>query len=116
MPSEKISRKQVKMQPADCEDSVARLSTNRADKIRERLDSLFADIKRLTSDPASDTPEIRLELEALRARLLELEKQVLESKETPAQPDTVMQAPPAVDVASTSCCGYTGASCRPDPV
>ncbi len=98
MPSEKISRKQVKMQPADCEDTAARLSIGRADKIRERLDSLFADIKRLTGDPASATPEIQHELEELRARLLELEKQVLESKETPIQPDTIMQAPPAVDV------------------
>lgn len=47
---------------------------------RQRLDALFADLERLAADPAGDTPEIHRELESLRARMLELEKQFTESE------------------------------------
>jgi signal transduction histidine kinase len=98
MPTNKRSSLRVEKQPAKVESVAAKMSSNRPDKIRERLDALFADIKRLSRDPASDTPEIRLELEALRVRVAELEKEILESKETGAQPSSDVQAPPAVQV------------------
>jgi len=51
---------------------------------RQRLNMLFADLERdlerLAADPAGDTPEIQRELESLRARMLELEKQFTESE------------------------------------
>jgi len=42
----------------------------------QRLQALFSDLERLAADPAGDTPEFRQEIEALRARLGELEKQI----------------------------------------
>ena len=50
---------------------------------RNRLKALFEDLERLAADPAGDTPEIRQELEALRARLLELEEQFVENEKRP---------------------------------
>jgi PAS domain S-box-containing protein len=61
------------------------------EKSRQRLDALFSDIKRLTADPASDTPAIRRELDELRARLCELEAQFLESEKRAAEQES---APP----------------------
>ena len=49
---------------------------------RNRLKTLFEDLERLAADPASDTPEIRQELEALRARLLELEEQFVQNEKS----------------------------------
>jgi signal transduction histidine kinase len=51
------------------------------DKIKysQRLKALFADMERLAASPAANSPEIRTELESLRARLLALEAEFLES-------------------------------------
>lgn len=49
---------------------------------RNRLKTLFEDLERLAADPASDTPEIRQELEALRASLLELEEQFVQNEKS----------------------------------
>jgi len=67
------------MQPLAHPDSTSRMPARRAEKYRERLDSLFADIQRLSCEPANLTPELRLEIDALRTRLVELEKEILES-------------------------------------
>jgi len=49
---------------------------------RQRLNALFADLERLAADPAGNTPEIQRELESLRARMMELEKQFTESEKS----------------------------------
>jgi len=56
-------------------------------KIRQRLDALFADLERLAHDSINSQPEIRRELESLRTRLLELEREIVERD--------VHQQPPA---------------------
>lgn len=61
-----------------------------AKKYRERLQALFADIERLAVMPAADQPGVRGELEALRARLLELEAEFRESEK-----QTAVSAAPA---------------------
>jgi len=50
---------------------------------RQRIQALFADLERIATDPASNTKEFKKELEALWARLDELEKQI-QSKEDAA--------------------------------
>ena len=59
---------------------------------RQRLDALFADLERLTADPAGNTPEIHRELEALRARILELEKQFTEGEKSEFVPEAKLPA------------------------
>ncbi len=51
------------------------------DKIKysQRLKALFADMERLAASPAANSPEIRAELESLRARLLAVEAEFLEN-------------------------------------
>jgi signal transduction histidine kinase len=49
-------------------------------KIRQRIQALFADLELLVADPRSNTPKIQRELESLRARLVELEQQVLSNE------------------------------------
>jgi signal transduction histidine kinase len=98
MPTHPKSSKRVKKQPADCEGARGALSANRAEKYRERLAALFADIERLNRDPACAAPEIRHELDALRARLFELQAQVFEGKETAAPPVRDLQASRVADV------------------
>ncbi|MEW6403139.1 MAG: ATP-binding protein [Chloroflexota bacterium] len=75
------------------------MSDNRA---QQRLQALFADIERLAADPRGNTPEIRCELESLRARLLELEELILKEQtcdtkpheEIPASPTPVVEIQP----------------------
>jgi hypothetical protein len=95
MPIHLKSSKRDAQQPANPAEPSARPSTTQ--KIRVRLDELFADIKRLSNDPASASPEIRFELETLRTRLIELEKQVKESQETLPLPDEKPQIPNVID-------------------
>ncbi len=60
---------------------------------QQRLDALFADIQRLAADPASDSPKIRLEIESLRTRMGELEKEFLDGKKSAsAVHETVLPA------------------------
>ena len=47
---------------------------------RQRLNALFAELERLAADPASNTQEMSQQLEALRARMLELEKKFQEDE------------------------------------
>lgn len=47
---------------------------------RQRLNSLFADLESIGADPDCIDPHIRRELDALTARLRELEKQITESE------------------------------------
>ena len=79
MPTDKKSTQRSKMQPVDHEGTVAHLHSSYAEKYRARLAGLFADLESLACSPACNTPEIHLEIEALRARLLELEKDILEN-------------------------------------
>jgi signal transduction histidine kinase len=95
MPIHLKSSKRDAQQPANPAEPSARPSATQ--KIRVRLDELFADIKRLSNDPASASPEIRFELETLRTRLIELEKQVKESQETLPLPDEKPQIPNVID-------------------
>ncbi len=73
--------------------SAARLPIKRAEKYHERLDSMFVDIEQLQRAPAGPAPEVRLELEALRARLFALEKQISEDKESAPSPDGTPSKP-----------------------
>ena len=90
-------------QPAVQEAPAVKPLPKRVEKYRERLDALFADIERLHRDPGSAVPEIRIELDALRARLLELQMQVEDDKknaawsgaELPASPVEKVPASPA---------------------
>jgi len=50
------------------------------DKFHSRIQALFADIERLASDPQAEREGLRRELEALRARVIELEAQFLRSQ------------------------------------
>ncbi len=59
---------------------------------RQRLNALFTDLERLTADPAGNTPEIHRELEALRARMLELEKQFTEGEKSEFVPEAKLPA------------------------
>ena len=62
---------------------------------RQRLDSLFSEIERLVADPASATASIRHELDELRARVVELERQFSESEKcAPAQQEVAPQIAP----------------------
>jgi len=49
---------------------------------RQRLNALFAELERLAAEPPSNTQEISQQLEALRARMLELEKKFQEDEIT----------------------------------
>ena len=97
MPTHKKAGKRVKEQPVVNKTPAARLPANSLDKYRQRLGALFADLERLSSDPASATPEIRFELAALRSRLLELEVQVSENKQTDPMPSVQAPDSPAMD-------------------
>jgi signal transduction histidine kinase len=89
----------VNKEPMDNDDSRENLLSRFPKKFRERLGSLFTDIERLSFDTASATPEIRLELDALRTRLHKLEKEILESKETiPMPPVPVGRAPEDAEI------------------
>ena len=63
--------------------------------LRQRINSLFADIQQLATDADSASPRIREELDALTTRLQELEKQFAEmesrSDQEPASP--IIQEP-----------------------
>ncbi len=58
---------------------------------RQRLDSLFADFERLAADPACVSPSINHQLDELRARLIELETQFLESENHNSVQESVPQ-------------------------
>lgn len=45
---------------------------------RQRLNSLFEDLERLAANPASNNSKVQSELESLRTRLVELEKQLFD--------------------------------------
>ena len=67
------------------------------DKLRQRIQSLFAEIELLAVQPASDVEVVRRELDALRRRVVELEMQVYEFKKTesiPAKEEPVQAATP----------------------
>ncbi len=98
MPTDVKSSKRIKKQPATHEISAAKAPSKSAEKIRIRLGALFADIERIAHDPASAAPEIRHELDVLRARLLELQAQVSECKEAAPPPAVNVPASPVVDV------------------
>jgi len=52
-------------------------------KLRQRLDTLFADVERLAADPDGASPRVRQELDALTARLRDLERQMAELESVP---------------------------------
>ena len=59
---------------------------------------MFVDIEQLQRAPAGPAPEVRLELEALRARLFALEKQVSEDKESLPSLDGIASKPAAANM------------------
>ncbi|MEW5939127.1 MAG: ATP-binding protein, partial [Chloroflexota bacterium] len=63
-------------------------------QFRRRIDSLFADFERLAADPEAASPRIRLELDALAARLRELERRAAELE---SAPETSAPAGPSVE-------------------
>jgi GAF domain-containing protein len=67
------------------------------EKYHKRLKDLFADIERLAEQPDSDTAAVRRELQALRARVIELEIQFLENQKREAEkvePDPAEEVTP----------------------
>ncbi len=54
-------------------------------RFRSRLDALFADVEHLAADPDGMTPQVRHELESLRARLAELEAEMHAHEDCPPQ-------------------------------
>ncbi len=60
-----------------------------ADKFRQRLDVLFTDLERLADNPDGESFPIRRELDALKARLFELEAQFAESESRGPAKDAV---------------------------
>jgi signal transduction histidine kinase len=63
------------------------------ERYRERLGALFADLERLSTDPACNTPEFQLELQALRSRLLDLEAQVTREAAYQPQAGSTLEPP-----------------------
>ncbi len=59
---------------------------------RQRLSALFTDLERLAADPAGNTPEIHRELESLRARMMELERQFTEGEKSAIAPEEKLPA------------------------
>ena len=57
------------------------------DKFQKRIQSLFSDIEHLATHPQLDAAVMRRELELLRARVSELETQVLETQSNPVVPE-----------------------------
>ena len=49
------------------------------DKMRQRIQSLFAEIELLAVQPTSDTEMLRRELDSLRLRVVEMEMQFYEN-------------------------------------
>ncbi|HTX92808.1 MAG TPA: ATP-binding protein [Anaerolineales bacterium] len=72
-------------------------------RYRQRLKMLFSDIEQIAASTLGKTPPVRAELDALRARLLELEAEFLESeKRQPARAETPsVEAPAAVSSPAT---------------
>ncbi len=62
------------------------------DKLHSRIQSLFADIEQLASNPQVEIEKMRCELDSLRARVAELESQFLQSQLL--SPDCQEQHPP----------------------
>ncbi len=58
-------------------------------RYHDRLEALFADVERLAADPASATKEVLHKLDALRARLSELEMQFAESEKNAAKQENI---------------------------
>lgn len=98
MSTDQKSGMQMKKQPAVQEGSSVTLPAGRSEKYRERLGALFADIERLNRDPACAAPEIRHELDELRARLFELQTQISASKETDSLPAGTEPTAPRMDL------------------
>jgi signal transduction histidine kinase len=76
-------------------------------ELRQRLNTLFADIDRLAADPASDKSSIRQEIDALRARVCELEAEVSRyerhtSEASAVLPSEIKDAAQPVEVEQTS--------------
>ena len=74
------------------------MSNNRA---QQRLQALFVDIERLSTDPRADTAEMKREIEGLRARLCELEKVICNdhgSETFPERGNGSVASAPTVDV------------------
>ena len=64
---------------------------------RKRLDTLFSDIERLAANPAGESASIRREIEELRARMHELESEIIASVVSAAeQENTPSSAKPQV--------------------
>jgi signal transduction histidine kinase len=85
-------------------------------KFRQRLNALFTDIKHLAADPACDSPEIRRDLETLRARLCKLETEYLDNEKrasaaqeaaTSASAGKVEAQPAALELYETEQVAYT---------
>ena len=56
---------------------------------QQRLQALFADLERLTADPRGKSPEMKREIEQMRARLLELEELILNDCSSDAKHEAV---------------------------
>lgn len=70
------------------------------DKLLSRIQSLFADIEHLASNPQFELDAMRCELEALRARVLDLETQFLENQKNDSACQEENQAHVAADTES----------------
>jgi signal transduction histidine kinase len=67
------------------------------EKFRRRLDELFADVERLTADPAGRTSAGRKALDEMRTRLAQLEAEFTEIKHSAAEPQVPTPAAAIVD-------------------
>ncbi len=97
MPSPKKSKARTAKKPVSREAPVEVSAARRPAKYRQRIGELFTELERLATNPACADPEIRRQLEALRARLRALESQVSESEPAPAAPAVRVQTPPPAE-------------------
>ena len=76
-------------------------------ELRQRLDALFAEIDRLSADPACNSPSIRQEIDDLRVRLCRMEAEVARYERPVSEVEAVLpsernEAGKPVDRSSTT--------------
>jgi signal transduction histidine kinase len=98
MPADSRSNTRIKTGSLGGGRPAAVSSADRAGEFRERVRKLFADFQKLSADPACADPGIGVQLEALRARLLALEAQISDSRESPPPSAADVRPSPAATV------------------
>ncbi len=94
--------KRIENKPsADMKRPTAPPRTKDTVKFIKLVDKLFSDIKRIENEPPApliDNPEIRREIETLSLRILELEAQLKEGKQSAPAPASAVEAGPIASI------------------